>query len=113
MRRPRSAPPASPATTSEWRDTIDRWVRDPAIRRHGLLALAMLLVAAAVAISLTMGALALAAAAVVPALPAKTGAIGLAGAAGAASLLWISRRRTCGRAATTRRTAARQRQARP
>lgn len=39
-----------------WRTTIDGWVRDQAIRQHGLIALAMFLSTLALIVSLAIGA---------------------------------------------------------
>ncbi|WP_275292368.1 hypothetical protein [Amycolatopsis sp. La24] len=41
--------------THNWASTVDGWVRDPAIRRHALLALAMVLVTALVAVGIITG----------------------------------------------------------
>jgi hypothetical protein len=44
--------------TTNWRDTIDGWVRDPNIRRHTLIALAMVLAATITVFALTSSVLA-------------------------------------------------------
>lgn len=74
----------TPPTPEGWRTTIDGWVRDPAIRRHGLLALAMLLTAVALIVGLGTGALAAAMKTVLPSLLAKI----IAGTLGVGSTGW-------------------------
>jgi hypothetical protein len=60
---------------ASWRETIDGWVRDPAIRRHSLIALAMILVATTIIVSLATGALIAAAGSLLPSPVAKTVAV--------------------------------------
>lgn len=75
-----------------WRTTIDGWVRDPAIRQHGLIALAMLLSTTVLIFSLATDALVAAVNTLLPSLLAKAIA---SGTLGAASTGWWLRRRTC------------------
>jgi hypothetical protein len=80
-------------TLSEgWRTTIDGWVRDPAIRRHGLLALAMILGTATLIVGLMTGALATAVSALLPSLLAKIIAAAGALTLGGGSTRWWLRR---------------------
>jgi type VI protein secretion system component VasK len=73
-----------------WRTTIDDWVQDADIRRHGLLALAMVLTAAVVIVGLASGWLAVLLQVVLPTGLAKTVAGGVVTAGGAGS--WVYRR---------------------
>jgi membrane-bound ClpP family serine protease len=73
-----------------WRTTIDGWVRDPAIRRHGLIALAMLLGTTALVVGLATGALVATVNTLLPSLLSKTIA---GGTLGLGSTGWLLHRR--------------------
>ncbi len=80
----------TPPNPESWRTTVDGWVRDPDIRRHALLALAMLLVATALIVGLATGALAAAMNNLLPSLLTKAVASVTLTAAGGTSW-WIRR----------------------
>ena len=80
-------------STTNWRDTIDGWVRDPNIRRHALIALAMMLAATVTAFGLTSTVLANLANILLPTLLAKVLAGSTLGVGGAAWWLHHGRRR--------------------
>ncbi|MGH3811314.1 MAG: hypothetical protein ACRDUV_02505 [Pseudonocardiaceae bacterium] len=71
-----------------WRSAIDGWVCDPAIRRHALIALAMLLSTPVLIVGLVTGALITAVNILLPSLLAKAIVLGAGGTG-----LWLHHRR--------------------
>lgn len=79
------------SSTTNWRDTIDVWVRDPNIRRHALIALAMVLGATVMTLGFASGVLADIMKILLPTLLARTLAGGTLGVGG--TVWWLHRRR--------------------